>query len=58
MDKRVPPNFDVVLDMLVHTDSNYSFFAASKLKSIITALKIVKQTEYITDLITRLGEVR
>ena len=58
MERQIPPNFDVVLDMLVHPDSNYSFFAASKLQSIILTLKIAKQTEYIPDFISRLRELR
>ncbi len=58
MDKPNSPNFDFVVEMLIQPDSNFSFFAASKLKSIISTLKIANQSEYIPDLISRLSELR
>jgi len=58
MEKPMPPNFDVVLDMLIQSDSNFSFFAASKLKSIVSTLKIANQSEYIPELISRLSDLR
>lgn len=30
-----PPNFDLLLELLGHTDHNLSYFAATKLVSII-----------------------
>ena len=58
MEKPIPPNFDVILDMLIQPDSNFSFFAASRLKSIVFTLKIANQSEHIPHFISRLTELR
>jgi len=55
MDRPTPPNFELVFDMLMHSDTNYSFFAASKLKSIIKALEVTKQAEYVPEFISRVS---
>lgn len=46
MDK-YPPNFNMLKVMLCHSDHNYNYFAASKLKNIAAALKLADQLNYL-----------
>lgn len=48
----------MLIELLQHSDHNCNYFAASKLKSIITTLRIVHQTEAIEDLIRRLVRLK
>ena len=36
--------------MLCHSDHNYNYFAASKLKGIVVALKLANQFDYLSQM--------
>jgi hypothetical protein len=52
------PNLDVITDMLIHPDTNYTFFSASKLDSVIYILHLTNQTDAIPALLQRVDELR
>jgi hypothetical protein len=52
------PDFSLMIDLLLHTDSNYNYFAASKLKNIKELLIFTGQSEYIEEMVNELKRIQ
>lgn len=55
---RPPPDFDLLIELLQHSDHNYNYFAASKLQSVLTLLQAAHQPELVSELVYRLKQLR
>lgn len=57
-ENRNKPNLDVLLDMLNNNDPNLSYFAASRLPTIMILLENTQEYALIAKLLERLCEIR
>ena len=57
-ENRNKANLDVLLDMLNHSDPNLSYFAATRIPTIMVLLESTQEYALITKILDKLYEIR